>query len=204
MADESLPRSSASVMCNWARVRRAVSQREARALQVFGGRGLEGGIVLLGQVLQIGNAGVDLAQGIGLIGVDLGELAFFVGGSRAGGDAEGQAVKRDDAGDLMIELVVAQEVADGGDDDGFVGIEGDFFAAGNVEGESVAVRNLAGIFIELGQLLAFGDVLVDQEQNLIWIEGVRFERENKEKKEQLQNSERRVPAGGHDEPRAIA
>jgi hypothetical protein len=80
-------------------------------------------------------------------------------------------------------VVVAEERADGRDDVGLVLRERDLLGAGDVELEDAPVRDLAHPRIELAELLRRGDVLVDDEDDLV----------------RLQRAGRRAEQGGRDQ-----
>jgi hypothetical protein len=138
---------------------------------IIAGLGFEGGIGLLEVFLEGGEFGGDVGGEAVAAGFEGGELFALEVGEGVGADAQGDAEEGDDAGDFGVELAVGEELADGGDDLLFVVVEGDFLVDGEREGEDAVVGETAGVDVELGEREGFGGVFVDEEEDLVGLEG---------------------------------
>ncbi len=138
---------------------------------VIAGLGFEGGVGLLEGFFEGGEFGDEVGGEAVAAGFEGGEFFALGVGEGMGGDAQGDAEEGDDAGDFGVELVVGEELADGGDDLLLVVVEGDFFADGEGKGENAVVGETAGVDVELGEGEGVGGVFVDEEEDLVGVEG---------------------------------
>ena len=63
--------------------------------------------------------------------------------------------------------MIREELADRGDDVGFVSFKGHLFIRGQIEGDDLIGRDVAELAVKLGELFAVGGILVGDEENLV-------------------------------------
>ncbi len=99
--------------------------------------------------------------------LELGNFVILLRGQLLGADANRHAIKRDQAFDLGLKIIVAQELPHDRNDVPLVAVEGNFLSPRQIELEDSPVWNESGFGVKLRRLDRRGDVAVDDQQQFV-------------------------------------